>query len=324
MQQLRYVDPTTGLLGAGFPLPLDSPFTRAMAIRQGLDPRWLPRLCDAGLLRRMLRGVYVATQVEETLLLRAMALGLVVPEGMVVVDRTAGWLHGADHILAPNDHLAVPRVSMFSEHPGRRLRNELASSGERTLLPRDITVVHGIRVTTPLRTTLDLGRLLRRDQAMAAIDAMLRVGVDKRELEGSIERFKGERGVRQLRELAPLGDERSQSQGESVLRLRWRDTPGLPVPVPQVPVRGPDGWFYLDLGAEAVRFAAEYDGEAFHGALQQEHDTQRRAWCEAEMGWVITVARKHNVFGPKQDIQQMLRADFARALRRLPTAKWTG
>ena len=62
---------------------------------------------------------------------------------------------------------------------GRRMRDGyadvLARSGERTLGPDDLMRVGGIWVTTPLRTALDLGRLLRRDQALAGLDAMLRL-----------------------------------------------------------------------------------------------------------------------------------------------------
>ena len=49
-------------------------------------------------------------------------------------------------------------VSMFLP-TGRRLRNGLADSGERSLRPEDITEVMGIPVTTMVRTAWDLGRV---------------------------------------------------------------------------------------------------------------------------------------------------------------------
>ena len=99
--------------------------------------------------------------------MRIAALRLVVPDGCFVVDRTAAWLHGAPMVLAPNDHLQPPKVSMFKHADAGRLRNELARSGERTVLPRDLMDVGGLCVTTPLRTALDLGRFLSRDQALS-------------------------------------------------------------------------------------------------------------------------------------------------------------
>ena len=52
-------------------------------------------------------------QLEDTLALRVDVLKLVVPPDCVVTDRTAGWLWGALMILAPNDHLQTPRVSVL-------------------------------------------------------------------------------------------------------------------------------------------------------------------------------------------------------------------
>ena len=97
-----------------------------------------------------------------------------VPDDAVITDRTAGWLHGAPMILAPNDHLRVPPVSIFRS-PGYRLRNSATASGERTLGVGDVVEIDGLRVTSKLRTTCDLGRLLHRDQAMAAMDSMMHV-----------------------------------------------------------------------------------------------------------------------------------------------------
>ncbi|MDQ6688281.1 MAG: hypothetical protein M3Z50_11850 [Actinomycetota bacterium] len=296
-----------------------------MAIVEGVGPRLLGSLLEIGVLRRQLRGVYVAANAPDTLLLRAQALRLVVPEAAVVTDRTAGWLHGASRILAPNDHLAVPRVSMFSAVRGTRLRNQLTISGERGFKRGDVTVVHGVLVTTPLRTALDLGRLLHRDQAFAALDAMLRLGVFSSEnLVEGVRRFRGYRGVRQLRGLAPLADGRSESPGESVLRLRWLDHPLLPRPEPQVPVVTRLGAFWLDLGVERLRFAAEYDGEEFHGPGEERHDEQRRELLREQDGWTIVVARRRDIFGRHQRVDEWLMSGYRDALARLPATGWTG
>ena len=44
----------------------------------------------------MLRNVYVACDVPDTVEVRAAAAALVVVPGAVFVDRTAAWLHGVD------------------------------------------------------------------------------------------------------------------------------------------------------------------------------------------------------------------------------------
>ena len=311
------------LLDTAAGLPLDSPFTSATASAAGVSPNRMSRLVSDGYLRRLLKGVYVAAQVPDSLDLRADALRLVVPPEGVVTDRTAGWLLGAPSILAPNDHLTVPPVSVFMNKPGCRLRNGLAASGERGLADRDITVVRGIRTTTPLRTACDLGRLLHRDQAFAALDSMLRLGsFDRRRLLDEMGRFRGYRGVVKLRALAPLADPRAESPGESILRLRWIES-GLPHPQPQLEVAAPLGSYYLDLGLEELRLGAEYDGEEFHGEEARQHDEQRRAWVADQHGFTIEVLRAENLFGVRRDAEQVLLAAARRARRALGTrATW--
>jgi hypothetical protein len=296
-------------------LPGDRPFTSAEARALGVNYVDLRRFVEAGLLSHPIRGVYVSPALPEDLDLRIAILKLVVPKDCVVTDRTAGWLWGAGMILAPGDHLEVPRVSVFCP-PGLRLRNGLSDSGERMFAPGDVVEVDGLLVTAPLRTACDLGRLLHRDQALAALDSMTALGAfTLDELAAATVRYKGYRGVIQLRTLVLVVDPRAQSPGESILRLRWLDT-GLPRPQCQVEVERPWGAPYaIDIGLPELRFGGEYDGEEFHGPEQQEHDETRREWLATAGGWVIEVARKQHIHGPTQDIQLRLRRSYEEALR---------
>src|SRR4051794_9868581 len=107
-------------LDGRFPLPRDRPFTHDAAREAGLQTRDLSLLVSEGFLRRLVAGVYVASQAPDSLALRAWALRLVVPADAVVTDRTAGWLHGAKMVLAPGDPLVIPPVSMFVNRKGAR------------------------------------------------------------------------------------------------------------------------------------------------------------------------------------------------------------
>ncbi len=316
-----FLPETRAVLDDRFPLPLQTPFTTREALAAGLQNSDLTRLCAEGYLRRLVQGVYVAAQVRDTLGLRAAALRLVVPPDAVVTDRTAGWLHGATMVLAPNDHLAVPPVSMFVNREGGRLRNPLAVSGQRMLPRRHVTRVHGVLATTPLRTACDLGRLLHRDAAFAALDGMLRLSEFTREqLWDETRCFRGMRGVRQLRGLAPLADARAESPGESVTRLRWLDLTSLARPELQVEVRHPLGWSYwLDLGLAELRFAVEYDGEEWHRRTEEQRsrDARRRSYLREERGWIIEVVTKENVYGNNRDIEGILLSGMRAARRRL-------
>lgn len=302
-------------LDSTFPLPLDAPFTRSQARSAGISDSRLKRLTRAGLLRRPIRNVYVAAQAHDSLDLRAAMLRLVVPPDCFICDHTAGWLHGAPNALLPGDHLTPPKVACFRPADSGRLRNELARSGERTVRPGDLMELRGLTVTTPIRTAWDLGRLQRRDQALSGMDAMLRLGLFSHEhLLAGIERFKRQRGVVQLRWLAPLTDGRAESPGESALRLRWYDA-GLPAPDLQIPIDVAGREIArLDLGLEELRFAAEYDGHEWHSsAAQQEHDGFRRGWLSDQRGWTIEAFDAGNVYGLRQDADIRLRAAYRQA-----------
>lgn len=304
-------------LAGSSPVPLDRPFTTAMAVAEGVSRRQLDLWVGNGALMRPLKGVYYSAGLVDSLGLRLEVLRLVVPESCVVTDRTAGWLWGANMILAPNDHLVVPKAQVFCP-PGLRLRNGLVHSGERSLVLGDVATVEGLRITTPLRTACDLGRLLHRDQAFAAMDSLAGLrAFSVEELVEATRRFAGYRGVIQLRALAPLVDPDAQSPGESILRLRWLDL-GLPRPKCQVEVLAPyGGSYWVDIGLEEKRFGAEYDGEDFHTDDDTEHDEERRAWMRRTDRWTIVVARKANIHGPHQDIDQMLgRAAHEAGLRK--------
>jgi hypothetical protein len=302
-------------LDASFPLPLDAPFTRQQAAAVGVNDNRLRQLTSAALLRRPIRNVYVAAQVPDSIDLRVQALSLVVPRGSFICDNAAAWLHGAPMALLPNDHLAPPKVACFRPAAEGRLRNEITRSGERTVRPDELMEFGGLQVTTPLRTAWDLGRLQRRDQALSGMDAMLRLGVFSHdELLAGIGRFARQRGVVQLRILAPLADGRSESPGESALRLRWYDA-GLPKPELQIPIYV-DGVEVarLDLGLEELLFAAEYDGKEWHSTGEQlEHDDARRDWLAEQRHWLIKAFRAANVYGLRQDADVILRAAYREA-----------
>lgn len=311
----RWIDAHGHLLGQGFPLPLDRPFTRGMARDAGVTVDAIRSLAGRGLVRRVFRGVYAPSQAADSIRFRALALALVVPEYAVVTDRTAAWLHGVP-ILKRGSHLVAPPLEICDTRD-TRVRRENVEGRRRQLSDRDIQVLGGVRSTTLLRTGCDLGRLLWRFDALAALDGVRRLGVREGELVEEILRFRGFRGVRQLRALAPLSDPRSESPGESALRLHWLDA-GLPTPNLQYPITGDSGVvrYRLDVPAPEVRYAAEYDGAQFHSSpADQAHDQERRTWIREHRHWLIDVFDKEDVYSPRTDIRQRLKAGFAQARR---------
>lgn len=310
------------VLGPDSPLPLDRPFTVSEAARHGVPGHLVVRLVDSGHLRRLLRGVVVASQVPDSLRLRVAALKLVVPDHAVVVDTTAAWLHGVDALPRSAIH-EMPALDVFST-AASRMRRGGVRSGVRELHTADVEVVDGLLVTTMLRTALDLGRSLWRYDAIGALDGFLRAGVPHERVLAEVDRFKGHRGVRQLRMLAPLATPLAESNPESALRLHWIEAE-LPGAEPQVWVHDDDGSarYRIDVGDPDVRYGAEYFGAEFHGEDAEVADLQRLQWLDQHRDWVIDVFRKDDVYGRGAEPGAVLRAGWSRAkaragLRRAP------
>lgn len=299
-------------------MPTDVPFTLAMAETAGLSRHQVAVMRGAGLIRRLVHGVYVDAAMPDSLQLRARALTLAVPEAAVITDTTAAWLYGID-IGPPNSHLDAPQVSYSRLPEHTRVRRPDVVGGRRTLHDRDITPVDSLLVTTPLRTACDLGRLLPRDRAIGALDALLRVGTfGPEELRTEADRFRGYRWVRQLRELIPLADPRAESPRESILRMRWLEE-RLPDPELQIPILNALGRerYRLDLGCRRVKYAAEYDGAEWHaGRKQVESDLARRREIEGE-GWIIDVFRRDDIYGRRAQVRERLRAGYRTARSRV-------
>jgi hypothetical protein len=307
--------PGLPLLDGRFPLPLERPFTLRAASAAGLTVHRLRTLERCGLIRRVVKGVYVAAQVADSLPLRAAAVRLVVPRTAVVTDWSACWFWTG--IDAAGSHEREPELTVFHRHPHTRLHNGLVRSGSRALRPADVVVVDGVTLTTPLRTAWDLGRLVHRDRAIGGMDALQRhQGFTVEELVDGIYRFAGMRGVRQLRQLAPLVDGRAESPPESTLRLRWLDMPSLPRPTPQVSlVVGGREVYRIDLGVPELRYGCEYDGADYH--LDTAADVRRRTDLLAQFGWRVDGVRRDDVFGPRRCVEAVLEEGVEQARRLL-------
>lgn len=315
-----WLTPDLVLLDERCPLPLDLPFTPAQAERLGVSRGQMKRLLARGLVRRVLQGVYAAAQAPNDLVFRTLALHLVVSASAVVSDRTAAWLHGVDVLPRSAPTEAVP-VSVH-QRPGTRARRSGVQGGERMLRPGDVMEIGGLAVTTPLRTALDLGRMLWRFDALAALDQFLRLGVPRDSMLAELDRFKGYRGIIQLRAMIPIADPRAESVAESALRLHWYDA-CLPPPELQWWVYDDAGIgvYRLDLALPEALFAAEYDGEEHHSDdADRRDDEERRHWLDRRRGWLMEVFVNQDVYRLGADPGPRLRAGLVAARARLSPA----
>lgn len=283
--------PVSARAAVPVPVPVpDRPFRPADLPRLGVSRATLRGWLGSGAVRSPFRGVFVPTALVDGIETRAAAAALVLSEHHVLTDRSAAWLHGID-VYAYAELATVPPVETCVRrgHTPTRLRGTRGRT--RDLAEEDVMRLHGVPVTTPLRTALDLGCNLRRREAMAALNAFARHhGVTAAELSAELERLRGRRGVVQLRALIGLLDPRAESHRESWVWLEIHDR-GLPSPDPQFWIEI-DGvpTYRLDFAYPRARVCVEYDGVEFHDQTpEQRHaDAERRAWLR-EHGWTVIV-----------------------------------
>jgi hypothetical protein len=243
----------------------------------------------------VLRNVYDLANAPDTVESRAAALTLVATPFGVFCDRTAAWLHGIDAFDFRELEI-LPELDCVVLRGRHRIERPQCRGGERDLAPQDICIVNGLRVTTPLRTALDLACLLPRASALAVLDAFMRIC----KLTGTmylneLPRYRGRRGVVQLRSLIPLATHLAESPAESRSRLAVIDA-GIPAPHPQHWVYDHGiALFRLDLAWPKSRVAVEYDGEEWHDRTDEQRKATRlrREWLR-DHGWTVIVLTKES------------------------------
>lgn len=285
------------------PVLPDVPFRLVDLPSLGLSRKQLRQLVDQGVVLRLLRGTYLRADIELTMVIRAAAVTLAVDDHHVVCDRTAAWIHGVE-VLTAEELEVVPPVETCTL-PGRSATTRGDVDGHvRDLEVGDIMTIRGLRVTTPVRTALDLGCLLRRREAYAALnDFARRHGITSDQLLREVtRRYAGRRGVVQLRSLIPLVEPRVESPRESWTLLEIIDA-GLPLPEPQVWIEVNSVRTYrLDFAYRRNRVAIEYDGEDWHDRTddQRHHDEARRRWLR-DHGWAVIVLKRGDFTGTAVD-----------------------
>lgn len=269
-----------------------TPFTWPQARAQGMPRHRLNEGLRNLQVRRILRNVYVRSDIPDSTELRLAGAALVISPQSVACDRTAAWLHGVD-VLDYRELDVLPPLETYVLRGNRATRRPECNGGQRDLRPEDICVIDGVAVTTPLRTCLDLGCKLSRRAAFAAMVAFMRQhGVTRADMYRVLPRYFRRRGVRRLKSLIPLADPRMESSGEAWTYLEIHDA-GLPLPVPQYWVTvGGQPLYRLDFAYPHAKVAVEYDGREYHeGEAASRADEERRDWLRSR-GWTVIVLTK--------------------------------
>jgi hypothetical protein len=238
----------------------------------GLTAKQLRSLREHAQVRTMFRGVCIDALATESRAVRCRAASLVVPPEAVVCFETAAWGH------------------------------------EGYLPEKDVWTLDGLRVTSPVRTTVDLLRRLWRPFALGAADAMAHAGlVSVGDVDERVRQLKHFPGIVQARELAPLIEPLAESVGESAQRLRILDA-GFPRPTPQLLVLDRRGIpvARLDEGYDELKVGVFYDGRPFHtdDDMRRIDDVKRRTLTE-DLHWRLVIGTRETIFGkdPQFELQ---------------------
>jgi hypothetical protein len=267
----------------------------------GLSASQVRRRVEDGRLARPFHDVYLdpVTAIEREARLRALVERL--PPGAAMCRQTAAALHGfGDFAPLPRGvHVVLPPDTWRPTLRGLRTHE--------AVLAFETVLVSGIPCTTIARTAVDLARANRRLDALPVLDGALRTGIGMDDLLSEIARHARLRGVREVRDLAPLADAGAQCRQESQLRLVAIDG-GLPRPTVQHPVVDQFGFsrYYLDLAWEKYRLAAEYDGRSHAERERVSHDRERHNWLDGK-GWTMRYFTDVDLYRRPSHIVSVLR-----------------
>lgn len=230
----------------------------------GRTRRALERALATGELRRLRRGVLTdasvtrRTATEHRLRLRATAIYL--GPHAYFSHFSAAVLHGLPLMPGRLREVTVVRTGggHGSIHPTIHARAAV-------LTPAEITEVDGLPVTSMVRTACDLARLLPFQEAVMLLDAALRAGSEREDLDA---RTRGGRGCRMAARAIAFADGHAESPGESLSRVRMFEA-GLIMPVPQEPIVNASGRFLGrgDFYWDHVPAVGEFDGEVKYDEL---------------------------------------------------------
>lgn len=245
--------------------------TAADLAAAGLTRGAVARRIASGRLRLLHRGVFV---VGPLLVPNARELAAVLSCGSTAVlsHHSAAALWGIRPGTEGDVDVTVARQL--------RARHGIRIHRVRAFEPQDVTSRHGIPVTTPARTLLDLaGGLNRHGLARAVEEAQVHRLVSHAGLQALLARSRGRRGAATLRAVLQAGHEPAftRSEAEAMLLALIRKA-RLPTPEVNVQIGG----YEVDFLWRTRRLVVEVDGFAYHSTRAAfERDRRKDADLQA-------------------------------------------
>ena len=264
--------------------------------KYGLEERRIAAAVRGKILRRLRRSVYISEEYWQTqkpwdqhvLLIKAHHAA---SNGDLVYSHvSAARLWGLYVWNAPEQIHVIQR--------GRRGEKQGSTDVVRhthTLPDRDVvTLAGGIRVTSRERTVLDCARTLPFDLAVIIADSALQRGASLEKMHEMADAATKSRFITRVRDVLAAVDGRSESAGETRLRLKLQAW-NFPEPVLQHEIRTAEGTYRADFAWPGLQLIFEFDGDGKYRDTQPTDqvilDERKRETRLMEDGWTIVRVR---------------------------------
>ena len=273
------------------------------ALANGMSEQQIRTVLAKGLWLRPARGVYVDRGSPDTPQRRAMVAWLSTRAGDGVLSFvTAAW---ALELLAASP---LPHVTV---RPAASPRSKVARVHRSVVPLADRVHRHGMTVTSPSRTILDLGSVLERSRLDDVIDgAFCRKLATLASVEACIGRMRrAHTGVAAVRASIAVWSPTIEPGSVAEMRLlRMLRDLGVTDLVTQHVVRGPDGFeARLDVAAPSLRRGLEYDSVLHHNPRRWARDEPRYATLEA-LGWRVDDVTKSDLLPGETRLRRLVEA----------------
>ncbi|MDN3494655.1 hypothetical protein QL996_01830 [Planococcus sp. APC 4015] len=199
---------------------------------------------------------------------------------------------------------------------GRRAPRRRDVVGHQSALAEDdVRVLRGIRVTSPVRTFIDLAAFLPPNALVAVADRIVSRRTPlatEAAVRQAIDRSDGMRGIKNARIAAEQMDAGSESPKETELRLILCSAGFGPFETNHAVYDAQSRFVArVDLALRSIRIAVEYEGDHHRDREQWRRDIARRRRLEAE-GWHYLPVTQADLSDPRQLLRDLSAAIAAR------------
>jgi very-short-patch-repair endonuclease len=278
----------------------------------GLNRRTIRQLVDRGIIVRIVFNGYVSATHWSGLGDSAKAVFLLRAHSRASRSDTRTYSHtSAARIHQLSLWRVDSKIHITQPFPGSsRDHSDVVMRHSTPLPPEDAVTVHGMRVTSLARTTVDCARLLTYRQGLILADHARRVGATRADLEHVVRQQAGFKGVQVARRVVADSSPLSESAGETLTRHLLTRLP-IPQPEQQVVVHTAYGEHRLDFGWREQKLGLEFDGKTkyfdFAPTSEVVFQERRREKALREDGWEFVRLEWSDLFKEEATRARILR-----------------